>query len=165
MARDVVPVRLSDEERATIQAAADKERVPLSQLVRYAALMLSKHVLRPPERAIAYVEPTPGPDRPQPVERHRVTTYASFADYRASSLYANPVHVISVGGSIREVEEQFRSSCIDADTGRVRAQCELQRFAPPLRVGDVDHDAMGYVSHSTTIAHRPIGPGLSYVSA
>ena len=101
MARDVVPVRLSDEERATIQAAADKERVPLSQLVRYAALMLSKHVLRPPEPTIAYVQPTP---EPQPVERHRVTTYASFADYRASSLYANPVHVISVGGSIREVD-------------------------------------------------------------
>jgi len=96
--REVTPLRLSSDERATIQAAADKERVPLSQLIRYAALALAKQILTPPVREIVVVPPEPEPPREEP---HRNRTYTSFADYRANRPFGTG---IPAGGSMRSVD-------------------------------------------------------------
>lgn len=71
-----------------MRCLAEKERVSFSALIRYAALTIAKHVLTPPVPAVVVPDPSaPEPERPSGF-RH-AATYASFADYRANSPYAN----------------------------------------------------------------------------
>ena len=105
MARNPVPIRLDGDEKATLQAAANKHWVTLSELMRFAALKFAAYILAPPVREFVVTEPEPEPE-PEPEQdegRHYSATYSSFEGCRANSPYAAQQFVLPPGGSMRKV--------------------------------------------------------------
>lgn len=111
MARDVLSLRLNDDERALLEQAAKKQRVSLSEFLRRCALLVAFRLEHPqtdePKRDeqrrsrgchIAVTTPGPTPEPP-----HAFTTYRSFEDYRATSPYASSGPAIPPGGALRDV--------------------------------------------------------------
>ena len=88
MARDVVTLRLDKAERDAIATAAAKQRLPFSEFLRQAALLVAHRLAGGPARP-AHEPPQPPAVEPAPFDygQHVVTTYTSFADYRTRSPY------------------------------------------------------------------------------
>jgi hypothetical protein len=104
MARDVVPLRLSSDEKAAIERAARNRRLTLSEFLRQAALAVAyrlSETASSPREDGAEARPPDPPKRPD--GRHVVTTYASFEEYQANSPYAwSGQQVIPPGGVMRK---------------------------------------------------------------
>jgi hypothetical protein len=108
VARDVLAVRLSDDERKALERAAAKGRITLSAFLRWAGLLMAQRLEHADDR-----EPEPARVRPvkapppavavphlgnPPFEPHVVNTYASFEQYRAERYGGG----IGLGPGIRE---------------------------------------------------------------
>jgi len=92
LTREVASLRLNEEERAAIEAAARRERITPSEFLRSAALLvahrLAEAAKRPkPKPKPVEVEPEPRRDS----EPHVTTTYPSFeADRNRGGITAGP---------------------------------------------------------------------------
>jgi len=81
VARDVVPLRLSESEKARIAKAAAGQRLTLSEFLRRAALAIAYRLEQTPREPESEPEPRPKP-RPALDEPHVVRTYRSFEEYK-----------------------------------------------------------------------------------
>ena len=92
MARSVVPLRLSDAEKAQIERAARKQPITLSEFLGRAALTLSFRLTvegaAEPEQEPRQFRPTaPAPQRAEDDGPFVVNSYGSLGQYAASSPY------------------------------------------------------------------------------
>ncbi len=110
MARDVLTLRLSDQEREKIAAAAAKERLTLSEFLRRAALLIAHRLELP--RVEPETENVRSPNPPEipankaastPPGRHVFNTYHSLEQYRTQSPFAWSGPTLPPGGSLRDV--------------------------------------------------------------
>jgi len=124
MARDVVPLRLAEDEKAAIAKAAAALKITVSEFLRRAGLAtafrLSGEQQAKPRPVV--VKPEPGSHvqvitrdhlpypvamaepEPQPTEPHYSATYTSFEAYRVESPYASGGPVFPPGGTMRSTE-------------------------------------------------------------
>jgi len=103
MAREVVPLRLAEDEKAAIAKAAAALKITVSEFLRRAALLAAfrldertKPAPSPPEPKW---EPPAVPVTPTP---HYSATYSSWEQYQTSSPYVSGGPVFPQGGTMRE---------------------------------------------------------------